>query len=91
MNDKLKHFLACAAVTLITLTLFAVIPHGPMYGYDKLIAIAVGMAAAAGKEIVYDKWLHKGTPDFYDFTAGMYGAFAAIFAWVIIETIILFL
>jgi len=90
MNDKLKHFFACAAITLLTLTLFAVIPV-QMNGYDKMIAIAVGMAAAAGKEIVYDKWLGKGTPDFYDFTAGMYGAFAAMFAWAIVETIILIL
>lgn len=89
MNDKLKHFFACAAITLVTLLLFAVIPHGPMYGYDKLIAIAVGCAAALGKELVWDKWLGRGTPDYYDFFAGVCGAFVGMFAWAIGETIIM--
>ncbi len=88
MNDKLKHFFACAAITLIVLLLFAVIPHGNMYGYDKMIAIAVGVFAAAAKEIIWDKWLDRGTPDYYDFFAGVCGAYAGMFAWAIVETFI---
>lgn len=88
MNDKLKHFLVTAGITIVTLILFAVIPHGPMNGYDKMIAIAVGVFAAAGKEIIWDRWLHRGTPDYYDFFAGVCGAYAGMFAWAIVETFI---
>lgn len=88
MNDKLKHFIACGVITLFTLLLFALIPHGNMYGWDKGIAVAVGCFAALGKELVWDKWLKRGTVDYYDFFWGVCGAFAAMFTWVIIETII---
>lgn len=88
MNDKTKHFIAAAAITLTVLILFAVIPHAYLWGWDKAIALFVGVAAAAAKEIIYDKMWGKGTPDFYDFLAGLYGAFAAMFAWAIVETII---
>jgi len=89
--DKLKHFLACAAVTLIVLILFAVIPHGYLYGWDKGIAVIIGCLAAVGKEIVWDLWLGRGTEDYYDFFWGVCGSFAAMFAWVLIETILLFI
>lgn len=88
MNDKLKHFIAGALITLLVLIAFIFIPHGDMYNWDKGIALALGCLAGVAKEVIWDKWLHKGTPDFYDFLATVYGAFAAMFSWVIIETII---
>ena len=88
MNDKLKHFLACGMISTIVLILFAVIPHGNMYGWDKAIAIGVGCLAAAAKELIWDKWLKKGTPDYYDFFWGVCGSFAFTFVWIIVETII---
>lgn len=87
-NDKLKHFLACGLIALITLAVFAIVPHGNMYGWDKGIAVIIGSFVALFKEIIWDKWLHKGTPDFYDFFWGVMGAFAFTFLWIIIETII---
>lgn len=87
MNDKLKHFIACAVITLLVLTALAFAPY--MYGWDKAIALAVGIAAAASKEIIWDKMMGRGTAEFYDFLAGVYGAFAAMFAWAIVETIVL--
>lgn len=89
MNDKTKHFIATAAITLIVLILFAVIPHNYLWGWDKAIALSVGCIAAIAKEVVWDKWLGRGTPDYYDFFAGVCGAFVAMFGWVIVETIIL--
>ena len=87
MNDKSKHFFACAAIAIITLLILLL--FGTSWnGYEKMLAIAMGVAAAGIKEIVWDKWLRKGAPDYYDFFAGVCGAFAGMFAWVIIETFI---
>ena len=88
MNDKVKHFIATAAITLAVLAIFAVIQHPYMWGWDKAIALMTGCMVAAAKEVVWDKWLHRGDPDFYDFLAGVYGAFAAMFGWAVVETII---
>lgn len=91
MNDKLKHFLACGLIALIVLTVFAIVPHGEMYGWDKGIAILTGCFAALAKEIVWDKWLKRGDPDFYDFFWGVCSSFAMMFVTVIGKTIILFI
>ena len=89
MNDKLKHFIACAAVSIITLAVLLIIGTD-LAGYEKLLAIVTGTLAAIGKEIVWDKWLGRGTPEFYDFLSGLCGAYAGTFAWIIVETIILY-
>ena len=91
MNDKLKHFLICGAISLVVLVLFAVIPHRNLYGWDKGIAIVVGCLAALGKELVWDEMLEKGTPELYDFLSGVWGAFSVTFAWIFVETIIILL
>lgn len=89
MTDKKKHFFASALITLVVLVLFAVIPYPYMWGYDKAIALFFGIMAGASKEIIWDKWLHKGTPEFYDFMNSLWGSFSMMFAWVIVETFIL--
>ena len=89
MNDKLKHFIACAAVSIITLAVLLIIGTD-LAGYEKLLAIVTGTLAAAAKELVWDKLLGKGQADFYDFFAGLCGAYAGTFAWIIVETIILY-
>jgi len=87
MNDKLKHFIACAAIAIITLLILLL--FGTSWnGYEKLLAVTLGCGAALAKEIVWDKWLKRGTPDYYDFFAGVCGAFAGMFAWAIVETFI---
>lgn len=87
MNDKPKHFIACAAISVMTLLVLLLI--GTHWnGYEKLFAIIIGTAAAIAKELIWDKWLGRGIPEFYDFVAGLLGAFAGTFAWIIIETII---
>jgi hypothetical protein len=52
------------------------------------INIQVVKGNSLAKEIVWDKWLKRGTPDFYDFVAGLYGAFGGVFIWVGMETIV---
>ena len=87
-KDEIKHFIATFIITIVVLALFALFYHKPMYGWDKFIALSVGVLVAAAKEIVWDNWMRKGTPEFYDFIAGVYGAFAAMFIWTIIKTMI---
>jgi hypothetical protein len=89
MNDKSKHFWASAAITIVTLVIFAVIPHAYMWGYDKAIALFLGVIAGVAKELIWDKWWGRGTPEFDDFLFSLWGAFSAMFAWAIVETIVL--
>ena len=89
MNDKLKHFIASAATTILALILFAVIPHTYMWGYDKAIALFCGIFAGGMKEFVWDRWLGWGMFEWRDLESSVYGSFVAMFGWVIIEAIIL--
>lgn len=89
MNDKLKHFIASAAITIAVLAIFAIIPHAYMWGYDKAIALFLGVIAGGAKELIWDKWWGRGTPEFDDFLFSLYGAFVGMFAWAIGETIVL--
>jgi len=43
-----------------------------------LYSIAWVTAAGAGKEIIYDKWMKLGTPDFKDFGATVIGGFISL-------------
>jgi hypothetical protein len=89
MNDKLKHFLACAAIAAIILAIFAVFVHRPVYGWDAGIAAAIVFLVAAMKELIWDELLHKGEADYYDFFWGISGGWAMILLWKIVETIII--
>lgn len=89
-KDEIKHFVAVFAITIVVLALFALFYHKPTYGWDKGIALGIGCLVAAAKELVWDKWMSRGTPGFYDFLAGVYGAFAAMFLWVIGEMIVFY-
>jgi hypothetical protein len=45
--------------------------------------------AVVAKELIWDKWWGRGTPEFDDFLFSLWGAFSAMFAWAIVETIVL--
>lgn len=85
--DKKKHAIVNIAIVLVTLTAFLFVKR-EMYGYDKFIAVGLSFFISAGKEIVWDKWLKRGTCDFYDFFTGISAGWLTMFAWVIVETII---
>ena len=57
-NDKIKH-LVVGIVLLFGLAPFL----------NPLNIFIITVIIAATKEIVWDKWLDKGTPDVYDFLA----------------------
>jgi hypothetical protein len=86
--DKKKHFWIGVVIPIVILAAFLLISDRQMYGWDKFIAIAVGVAVGAAKEVIWDKWLGRGTPEFYDFVATMIGVFVGTFGWIIAETII---
>ena len=88
MNDKLKHFLLCAGISIATLAVLLWIGTD-LAGYEKLIAIMIGTGAALAKELIWDKWMGKGTPEFYDFLAGLWGAYVGTFVWIAVEIIII--
>lgn len=72
--DKFWHF-ALAALTAFTLriALAAFIP----YRTAALIAVSLTFLACVGKELIYDKWMKKGTPEWLDLIMGILGIIIA--------------
>ncbi len=73
-TDKILHFLAGYAIVM-TIGLWLPI-CGPTVG------IIAGVVAGAAKELIYDKAMRRGTPDWWDFIytgAGSVAAFAMAF------------
>ena len=87
MNDKLKHFIASAIIAVLILLFFVLFVHREIYYWDAGIAAIFVVTAAASKEIVWDKWMKRGTPEFMDFFWGICGGWGMIFIWKIIEAI----
>lgn len=73
--DKYQHF-AVAAIAAF------VLKNGLSFIVDNIIAalIASGVvfAACVGKEIIYDKWMGKGSVEWQDLFAGIIGIIIAI-------------
>jgi len=86
MNDKVKHFIAGVGIAIIMLVFFIFV-HVP-YNWDKGIVFAVVAIVAIGKEVIWDKWLHRGEPDLYDALATIYGGWGTVFLWGIAELFI---
>ncbi len=64
MNDKLTHFLMGVSISLF---------------FGLLISSMAGLIFAclggAAKELIWDKWLKKGTPELLDFISTALGGF----------------
>lgn len=62
MNDKIKHIIAGMIIGLITALLIR------LFWIRDLMILGAVMALLAGiaKEIFWDDWLDKGTPEFAD-------------------------
>lgn len=78
--DEKKHLLwIMLGTALIVVALrIELAPLGWKYfhwaNWDCALAFFIGVCVAIGKEVVWDKWLHKGTPQFYDAVWGSVGA-----------------
>jgi hypothetical protein len=79
-KDERKHFILIYLLTIVIVVLFRIHinPLGwsvfNMYNWDCGIATFIGIAISIGKEVIYDKLLGKGTPQFYDAFWGSVGA-----------------
>lgn len=73
--DKTKHALYCAGGAF-AVGLVAGIPQ----------AVVAGAAVAAGKEVVYDAYMGKGTPSPQDFVASMVGVVLGAFTAFVIRS-----
>lgn len=73
-KDKILHFIAGLCITL-----FFSIALSPVWGV--LFGIAFGLA----KELIWDKWWKKGTPELLDFLSTALGSLL-MFALVLIFT-----
>jgi len=62
-KDKILHFVAGIGVTL-----FFSIVISPVWG------VLFGIAFGIGKELIWDEWLKKGTPEVLDFLATALGS-----------------
>lgn len=91
MNGYRKHFYAGAVIALIILLTCLLFVKQDMYGWGAGIAAIVVVLLAGAKEVIYDKWLGKGTPDYYDFFYAICGGWGMIFLFKGIETLLLFL
>ena len=61
MNDKVKHIIAGMVIGLITALLIRIWNSDLM-----ILGAVVALIAGVGKELIWDKWLGKGTPEFTD-------------------------
>lgn len=87
MNDKLLHFIIAIVITLVIL----IASHlwFPLnYNWDMALACGVAILLTIGKELIWDKILGKGTPEFYDFFWGVVGAIIGPMLWMIGELIL---
>lgn len=62
-KDKVMHFLAGIGITIMV-----GLVTSPLVGF------AVAVVVGAAKELIWDLWLKKGTPEFLDFVATAVGA-----------------
>lgn len=71
--DKQLHFFATAMLTAWLFILFGSIS----------LAIVIALIIGAAKELVWDLYLSKGTPDIKDMYANIAGAFATVLVVII--------
>ena len=52
------------------------------------IGLSASVITGAGKELIYDKWLKKGTPDKDDAFATAWGGLTGCWVWLMIVNVI---
>ena len=87
MNDKLKHFLAAAGIAIAAIAA-SHLWFPLQYNWDMAFGFFIAALAAVAKEVIYDKLMHRGTADYYDFFWGLFGAVAGPALWMIGELIL---
>jgi hypothetical protein len=75
-NDKIKHFLGCFIVNTAFLLAFKYIlifEVSFLQEHYKLSAFIMTLSIGVAKELVHDKLLKRGTPDWWDMVANLVG------------------
>ena len=76
IDDKTLHVYSGFAITMVTSEVLQACHVKPWKAV--LIGFGTGVLAGAAKELVWDKAMHLGTPDVWDFTSTCWGSMIAI-------------
>ena len=71
-QDKYLHFAVSTSISIVCMGAADITNISVWYGFFAVVLIL------AWKEIVYDKWMGKGTPELMDFVAGLIPAVAIL-------------
>ena len=76
IDDKTLHVYSGFAITMVTSEVLQGCNVKPWKAV--LIGFGAGVLAGAGKELVWDKAMHRGTPDVWDFTSTCWGSLIGV-------------
>ena len=76
IDDKALHVYAGCAITMVTSEVLQSYNVKPWKAV--LIGLGAGVLAGAGKELVWDKAMNRGTPDVWDFTSTCWGSLIGV-------------
>lgn len=76
LSDNTKHVYAGTLITIGTSEILKQCHVKPWK--TALIGLGAGICAGAGKELIWDKALKRGTPDVWDFTSTGWGSLIGI-------------
>jgi len=85
MTDKHKHALAGLAIAFVATVILGFLINPP---YDFLIGWGIAGLIGAGKELIYDKLLGKGTPSTLDFWVTLLGGFVGSWIGILLVDVI---
>lgn len=76
LDDKTMHVYAGFGITMATSEILQGCNVKPWKAV--LIGLGAGVLAGGGKELIYDKAMHRGTPDVWDFTSTCWGSLIGV-------------
>ena len=76
IDDKTLHVYSGFAITMVTSEVLQGCNVKPWKAV--LIGFGAGVLAGAGKELVWDKAMRRGTPDSWDFVSTLWGSMIAV-------------
>jgi hypothetical protein len=85
-DNYFKHYAAGFGTALIVGDIAdAFLKHKPKELHWKTVLVGgcAGITIGGAKELIYDKWMHKGTPDWDDFIVTCLGACGGSFVLII--------
>ena len=79
-TDLIKHIILSMRISFALAIGIWLVTHNLLM----LLAFPLTVLVGAGKELIWDKWLKKGTPEWKDFYSGVWGSlFGTILAYVV--------